>query len=75
MVQMKDGKKCLKSPCGYLYIPHGSDESWYKAHLRKFKIKLYIPHGSDESRNTVYKTYRLCDLYIPHGSDERLEPL
>jgi len=48
MVQMKECYAADKKYIRSLYIPHGSDESWYKAHLRKFRIKLYIPHGSDE---------------------------
>ena len=32
-----------------LFISHMVQmKGWYKAHLRKFGIKLYIPHGSDE---------------------------
>ena len=32
-------------------------KGWYKAHLRKFKIRLYIPHGSDERTEEM--------LYLP----------
>ena len=46
---MKGLKHLVRNSANVLYIPHGSDESWYKAYLRKFNIKLYIPHGSDES--------------------------
>jgi len=49
----------------FLYIPHGSDESWYKAHLRKFRIKLYIPHGSDE-RTALVDYTGLKDSFISH---------
>ena len=39
-------------------------KGWYKAHLRKFKIKLYIPHGSDESCNRyIYYLTVIMTLY------------
>jgi len=58
MVQMKDHSYLSCCFCLQLYIPHGSDESWYKAHLRKFHIKLYIPHGSDERQIQSIKSER-----------------
>jgi len=54
MVQMKGDGRCLKSPrYGYLYIPHGSDESLKDVFVFEKLMFLYIPHGSDESREAL----------------------
>ena len=51
---MKGDGRCLKSPrYGYLYIPHGSDESLKDVFVFEKLMFLYIPHGSDESREAL----------------------
>ena len=48
MVQMKAARHHWYAACADLYIPHGSDESWYCDFVSCLKFVLYIPHGSDE---------------------------
>jgi len=55
-----------------LYIPHGSDESYYYDKFILSYFFLYIPHGSDERWWRRHESCHHHRLYIPHGSDERL---
>ena len=42
-------KSALLSVFLLIYIPHGSDETFYLSALQKRDLSIYIPHGSDET--------------------------
>ena len=48
-----------------LYIPHGSDETFFKKLRKQPKAYLYIPHGSDETTNG-FINLMLLRCFISH---------
>jgi len=65
MVQMKVRQVTLFRPSHNALYPTWFRWKWYKAHLRKFHIKLYIPHGSDE-RIFCYSMLNHLKDFISH---------
>ena len=54
----------------FIYIPHGSDETYQGKSPLLGCLRIYIPHGSDETKPSNFKFDLLNTIYIPHGSDE-----
>jgi len=54
-----------------LYIPHGSDESYYDKFLLYFFLG-FISHMVQMKDTIVINKSCHWQLYIPHGSDESL---
>jgi len=47
-----------------LYIPHGSDESYFYANVYLTHMPLYIPHGSDESSRIAWVTILILTVFF-----------
>ena len=67
MVQMKvmNSTICFLAVF-FLYIPHGSDESYVTTSKFIKQSKLYIPHGSDESGDSKKSQNRTVWIFISH---------
>ena len=70
MVQMKGVKQLFFTPIVVLYIPHGSDESFFLYHRGTLRKSALYPTWFRWKKNRGFFSSINKKLYIPHGSDE-----